>query len=75
MMLSARANSIHATLDNLQRTQAANGLGLRGDWVQSASLIDSFLRAPAMRSKPATPPQPATSWKRANARSKSWKKH
>jgi hypothetical protein len=43
-MLSARANSIHATLDNLQRTQTASGLGLRSDWVQSSSLMDSYLR-------------------------------
>ena len=44
VMLSARATSIHSTLDNLQRSQAASGLGLRSDWVHSASLMDSFLR-------------------------------
>jgi serine/threonine-protein kinase len=43
VMISARANSIHSTLDNLQRRQAASGLGLRGDWLQSATLMDSFL--------------------------------
>jgi hypothetical protein len=43
-MLSARAVSIHSTLENLQRSQAASGLGLRGDWLQSATLMDSFLR-------------------------------
>jgi hypothetical protein len=43
-MLGARASSIHTTLQNLQRSQAASGLGMRGDWVQSATLIDSFLR-------------------------------
>ena len=43
-MLGARATSIHSTLQNLQRSQAASGLGMRGDWVQSASLMDSFLR-------------------------------
>jgi hypothetical protein len=43
-MLSARAVSIHGTLQNLQRSQAASGLGLRGDWVQSATLMDSFLQ-------------------------------
>jgi hypothetical protein len=43
-MLSARSISIHSTLQNLQRSQAASGLGLRGDWLQSATLMDSFLR-------------------------------
>jgi len=43
-MLSARAVSIHSTLQNIQRSQAASGLGLRGDWLQSATLMDSFLR-------------------------------
>jgi hypothetical protein len=41
--LSARATSIHSTLDNLQRRQAASGYGLRGDWLQAASLMDSYL--------------------------------
>jgi hypothetical protein len=44
VVLSARANSIHTTLSNLQRSQAASGLGLRGDWLQAATLMDSFLR-------------------------------
>jgi serine/threonine-protein kinase len=43
-MLSARSISIHSTLQNLQRSQAASGLGLRGDWLQSATMMDSFLR-------------------------------
>ena len=42
--LSARASSIHSTMDNLQRSQAASGLGLRGDWLQARTLMDSFLR-------------------------------
>ena len=42
--LSARAASIHSTLDNVRRSQAASGLGMRGDWLQSVSLMDSFLR-------------------------------
>jgi serine/threonine-protein kinase len=42
--LSARSASIHTTLDSIRRSQAASGLGLRGDWLQSASLMDSFLR-------------------------------
>jgi len=44
VMLEARAGSIHSTLDNLKRSQAASGLGMRSDWVQSTSLMDSFLR-------------------------------
>src|SRR5206468_7863640 len=43
-VLSARATSIHSTLQNIQRSQAASGLGLRGDWLQSATLMDSFLK-------------------------------
>ncbi len=42
--LSARAGSIHGTLQNLQRSQGASGLGLRSDWVQAAALMDTFLR-------------------------------
>jgi serine/threonine-protein kinase len=42
--MSARAASIHSTIQNLQRSQAASGLGMRGDWLQSVSLMDSFLR-------------------------------
>jgi hypothetical protein len=42
--LSARANGIHNTLQNLQRSQAASGLGLRRDWVEAAGLMDAFLR-------------------------------
>ena len=43
-MLGARAGSIHSTLQNLQRSQAASGLGMRGDWVQMANLMDTYLR-------------------------------
>ena len=43
-MVTARANAIHSTLQNIQRSQAASGLGMRSDWVQAASLMDSFLR-------------------------------
>ena len=42
--LSSRANAIHSTLQGLQRSQAASGLGMRRDWVETASLMDSFLR-------------------------------
>ena len=43
-LLSARAGSIHSTIQNLQRSQAATGLGMRSDWVQSVTLIDTFLQ-------------------------------
>jgi len=43
-MLLARSTSVHSTLDNLRHSQAASGLGLRGDWLQAASLMDSFLQ-------------------------------
>jgi hypothetical protein len=42
--VAARANAIHGTLQNLQRSQAASGLGMRSDWVQAQSLMDSFIR-------------------------------
>jgi serine/threonine-protein kinase len=42
--MSARAASVHGTLQSLQRSQAASGLGLRGDWLQAASLMDSFIQ-------------------------------
>jgi serine/threonine-protein kinase len=44
VMVSARANSIHGTLQGIQRSQAASGLGMRSDWQQMASLMDSFLQ-------------------------------
>ena len=43
IQLSARATSIHSTLDAMQRSQAASGYGLRGDWVKAAALMDSYL--------------------------------
>ncbi|MDE3164304.1 MAG: hypothetical protein KGN36_00725, partial [Acidobacteriota bacterium] len=43
-MMSARAASVHSTLDSLRRSQAASGVGLRGDWMQAASLMDTFMR-------------------------------
>jgi hypothetical protein len=44
VLLSARASGIHSTLQNLQRSQAATGLGMRTDWVQAASLMDTYLQ-------------------------------
>jgi hypothetical protein len=43
-MLGARANGIHSSLQTLQRAQAAQGLSLRGDMVEAASLMDSFMQ-------------------------------
>ena len=42
--LDARAESIRGTLVNLQRSQAAQGYSLRGDWTQAATLMDAYLR-------------------------------
>ena len=42
--LGARAASIRSTLQSLQQSQAAGGLGLRGDWLESAHLMDAFLQ-------------------------------
>lgn len=44
VQLGARANGIHASLQTLQRAQAANGLNLRGDMAEAASLMDSYLQ-------------------------------
>ena len=44
VMLQARTSSIHTTLDGIRRSQAASGLGLRSDWAQAASLMDSFFQ-------------------------------
>jgi serine/threonine-protein kinase len=42
--LSGRANGIRNTLQNLQRTQAASGLGLRRDWAEAATMLDAYVR-------------------------------
>ena len=42
--LGARANGIHTSLQTIQRAQAANGLNLRGDMAEAASLMDSYLQ-------------------------------
>jgi len=42
--VSARAGAIRSMLQNLQQSQAASGLGLRRDWVQAGSLMDSYLQ-------------------------------
>ncbi len=42
--LDARAESIRGALQSLQASQSSQGLSLRGDWVQSATLMDTYLR-------------------------------
>jgi serine/threonine-protein kinase len=42
--MAARATGVHTTLDGIQRRQAASGLGLRSDWVQASSLMDTFFQ-------------------------------
>jgi serine/threonine-protein kinase len=44
VQVSARASAVHGTLENVERRQAASGLGMRRDWVQARSLMDSFLQ-------------------------------
>ena len=43
-LLNARAAAVQNSLNNLERAQAASGLGMRRDWVESASLMGSFLQ-------------------------------
>ena len=40
MLLGARANAARASLSNLQRSQQAQGLGLRGDISATASRME-----------------------------------
>ena len=42
--MSARAVGVHGTLDGIQKRQAASGLGMRSDWVQASSLMDTFFQ-------------------------------
>jgi serine/threonine-protein kinase len=44
VMVSARVNTVHATLQSIQRSQASTGLGMRSDWLQMSSLMDSFMQ-------------------------------
>ena len=41
--LSGRASSVVASLDTLQRQQAAQGLGLRGDMVASKQRMETYM--------------------------------
>jgi hypothetical protein len=43
-MVAARASSVHSTLQSIQQSQARSGLGMRSDWVQAASLMDTFFQ-------------------------------
>jgi serine/threonine-protein kinase len=42
-MLGARATACRDGLNSLARGQAASGMGLRGDMVEAASLMNSYL--------------------------------
>jgi len=42
--MSARASGVHSTLDGIRSRQAASGLGLRSDWLQASTLMDTFLQ-------------------------------
>jgi len=44
MKMHARADAVHQGIGDLQRQQAAQGLGLRGDIVASQSRMDSYLQ-------------------------------
>jgi outer membrane biosynthesis protein TonB len=43
-LLQVRAGTIHAKLTGLEQAQAAQGLGLRSDWVSARTLMDQFLK-------------------------------
>jgi hypothetical protein len=42
--MSARAVGVHGTLDGMAKRQAASGLGMRSDWVQASTLMDTFFQ-------------------------------
>lgn len=44
-MFSARASAIRSTMQSMQRSQAASGLGMRSDWVRASSMMDNYLQA------------------------------
>jgi hypothetical protein len=43
-LVAARASGVHSTLNSVQQSQARSGLGMRSDWVQAASLMDTFFQ-------------------------------
>ncbi len=45
--LTARASAIRSSMQNIQRSQAASGLGTRRDMVEASSLMSSFLEGAA----------------------------
>ena len=45
LKLTARADAVRGSLNNLRAQQASSGLGLRGDMAASASRMDSYLAA------------------------------
>jgi serine/threonine-protein kinase len=44
VMLQTRAEGVRGSLDNLKRSQAASGLGLRGDMQNASNLMGTFLQ-------------------------------
>ena len=42
-MLNVRAGSVRASLQTMQRSQAASGLNLRGDMQDAANLMNTYL--------------------------------
>jgi eukaryotic-like serine/threonine-protein kinase len=44
-MIATRAGGIRTSLQTLQRSQAANGMNLRGDMQEAASLMNTYLEA------------------------------
>ncbi|MFB3827826.1 MAG: serine/threonine-protein kinase [Bryobacteraceae bacterium] len=47
VMLTARAGAVRSSMQNIQRSQAASGLGTRRDMVEASSLMGSFLEGAA----------------------------
>lgn len=44
MKLNARAGGVRASLQSLQRSQAAGGLNLRGDMQEASTMMESYLK-------------------------------
>jgi hypothetical protein len=42
-MLGTRATSVKATFQTMQRSQAASGLGMRGDMTEAAALVNTYM--------------------------------
>ncbi len=42
-MVASRAAAARSSLQNMQRSQAASGVGMRGDIVEAGAMMQSFL--------------------------------